>query len=385
MSWWLDITDLDDDQKEIIALPATGNYLILGPPGSGKTNLLLIRAEYLIRKGKPNVVVLMFNDPLHDFVVRGGVHYDVPASKIKKILSWEIFLLREHGINVEDLPNEDLNDKRKELAEKVLGLLNRNPNLEQHLECILVDEVQDCFAEEIEVFIRCAKNVCFAGDNAQRIFRPESVIPMLEERIRTILLKTHYRIGHEVCRAADAVGEAAGLPRIFDTCNYKDSESRVYFIPCDKNEEQVKKIIDALKFQLTAYPEELLAVVAPRIQDRDFLREKLEASELSEMILPHRNTGSDNPNERIYIAHLTEIKGLEFRTIHLALMQNISKLGKNQKRIAYTAITRGKTTVSLYFTGKIPGYLEQAQVAVEPPKPAPPLEDLFPNRKKGKL
>ena len=47
MSWWFDISDLDEDQTDVIELPPDGNYLILGPPGSGKTNLLLIRAEYL--------------------------------------------------------------------------------------------------------------------------------------------------------------------------------------------------------------------------------------------------------------------------------------------------------------------------------------------------
>ena len=84
------------------------------------------------------------------------------------------------------------------------------------------------------------------------------------------------------------------------------------------------------------------------------------------------------------MAHLREIKGLEFRTIHLARMQYLHRLGSNQKRIAYTAITRAKTTVSVYFTGKIPGYLEQAQVAIEPPRPKPPLKDLFPKKKKDK-
>ncbi len=383
MSWWLDITDLDDDQKNVIALPATGNYLILGPPGSGKTNLLLIRAEYLIRTGQPYLYVLMFNEPLHDFVVRGGNHYDVPATKIRKILSWEIVLLRENGVPVEDLPEDDFDAKRKTLAEKVLELLDTNPQLKHHLRCILVDEVQDCFPEEVEVFFRCAKHVCFAGDNGQRIFRSQSVIPAIQDRVKTIELKTHYRIGHEICRAADAVGKAAGIPPILDTCNYKDAESRVPFYCCASNEEQAKKIIEALMVQLTAYPEELLAVVGPRKADRDFLRGQLEASALAPLILPHRRSGSDDPKQRIYVAHLTEIKGLEFRTIHLALMQHIHRLGQNQKRIAYTAITRGKTTVSVYFTGKIPGYLEEAQVAVEPPRPRPPLEDLFPKKKKG--
>jgi superfamily I DNA/RNA helicase len=384
MSWWLDITDLDEDQKNVIELPATGNYLILGPPGSGKTNLLLIRAEYLIRTGQPNLFVLMFNQPLHDFVVRGGAHYDVDPKKIRKMLSWEIVLLRENGVPFDNLPEDDLDAKRKALAEKVLELLDGNPKLEHHLECLLVDEVQDCLPEEVEVFFRCAKHVCFSGDNRQRIFSSQTVIPSIQGRVKTIELNTHYRIGHEICRAADVVGKAAGFSPILDTCNYKDAQSKVQFSCCSTDEEQIEKIIEALTVQLTAYPDELLAVVGPRIKDGAFLRERLEASALAPFILPHRSSGSDDPQQRIYVAHLLEIKGLEFRTIHLALMQHIHLLGENQKRIAYTAITRAKTTVSVYFNGKIPGYLEQAQVTVEPPKPKPLLKDLFPKKKKGK-
>jgi len=28
MSWWFDISDLDEDQKDVIELPPDGNYLI---------------------------------------------------------------------------------------------------------------------------------------------------------------------------------------------------------------------------------------------------------------------------------------------------------------------------------------------------------------------
>src|SRR5439155_446174 len=256
------------------------------------------------------------------------------------------------------------------------------PNLKDMSECLLVDEIQDCLPEEIEVFFRCTKNVCFAGDNRQRIFSAHSVIEDLEKRMKVIELKTHYRIGHEICRVADVVGKAAGLAPIEDDCNYKDAEAKVHFIQCADDDEQAARIIEGLKIQLTAYPEDLLAVAAPRIADREFLRERLEASELSPFVLPHRESGSDDPNQRIYIAHLYEIKGLEFRTIHLGLMQHLHKLRENQKRIAYTAITRAKTTVSIYFTGSIPGYLEQARAKIEPPKPAPPLAQLSPKKKR---
>jgi len=383
MTWWLDITDLDDDQKDVIALPAAGSYLILGPPGSGKTNLLLIRAEYLIRTEVPNLLVLMFNDALHNFVMRGGSHYQVPATKIRKIMSWELVLLREHDVTVDDLPDDDLPEKRRLLAERVLSLLDEKPSLERHLQCLLVDEVQDCLPEEIDVFFRCAANVCFAGDSRQRIFNTKDVISQIKNRLRTVELKTHYRLGHEICQVADVIGRAAGLSPIEPNCNYKGPTSEVRFVPCVNDDEQVKTIIETLSIQLTAYPEELLGVVAPRKQDRDFLRERLESSDLQPFILPHRQAGSDEPKQQIYIAHLTEIKGLEFRAVHLGLMQHLYRLRSNQKLIAYTAVTRGKTTVRIYYTGNIPGYMEEAKAAIEPPRPTPPLADLFP-KKRGK-
>ena len=73
--------------------------------------------------------------PLHREgpLLRGGVHYDVPSSKIRKMLSWEIVLLREHGVVVEEVPDEDLQDRRKALAEHVLQLLDANPKLERHV------------------------------------------------------------------------------------------------------------------------------------------------------------------------------------------------------------------------------------------------------------
>lgn len=59
-SWWKGSADLDDEQKKVVSLATDKDHLIVGPPGCGKTNLLLLRAAFLHRKGLKNIVVLSF-------------------------------------------------------------------------------------------------------------------------------------------------------------------------------------------------------------------------------------------------------------------------------------------------------------------------------------
>ena len=54
-TWWRSADQLDTDQAELISLPLGGSHLIVGPPGSGKTNILLLRATYLTRAGQSNI------------------------------------------------------------------------------------------------------------------------------------------------------------------------------------------------------------------------------------------------------------------------------------------------------------------------------------------
>jgi len=44
-AWWVGSSELDSDQRTIISLPPDNSVLVTGPPGSGKTNLLLLRAN----------------------------------------------------------------------------------------------------------------------------------------------------------------------------------------------------------------------------------------------------------------------------------------------------------------------------------------------------
>src|ERR1044071_7530244 len=95
--WWRRFEDLDADQQRIYLLPPKGNYLVLGPPGSGKTNVILLRGSYLAGSGLPNVAILTFTRTLRNFVMRGSDQYLFAPEKVQTFFGWENALLREHG------------------------------------------------------------------------------------------------------------------------------------------------------------------------------------------------------------------------------------------------------------------------------------------------
>ncbi len=73
MLWWTKKEQLDKDQIALIEkLPLRECFLILGPPGSGKTNVLLRRAQFVRGQNMPNVLVLTFTRPLAEFVKTGS-------------------------------------------------------------------------------------------------------------------------------------------------------------------------------------------------------------------------------------------------------------------------------------------------------------------------
>ena len=69
-SWWRSKSELDADQAAFIKLPPYGRYSLIGPPGSGKTNLLLLRAQYIAGVGEKNVLVLTFTKALAEMPLR---------------------------------------------------------------------------------------------------------------------------------------------------------------------------------------------------------------------------------------------------------------------------------------------------------------------------
>src|SRR5437016_8972184 len=165
-AWWISENQLDDDQRQIIELPLEGNYFVVGPPGSGKTNLLLLRANYMFLAGQTNIAVIVFTRSLHDFIDRGSEQYDFPASKIQTCVKWQHDLLYQYGV---DIPAPDAFEKRRIVLLKTIEKLVREKKLKNPYDAILLDEAQDYLPDEIHIFNRLAKNLFIVADSRQKI------------------------------------------------------------------------------------------------------------------------------------------------------------------------------------------------------------------------
>ena len=72
-------------------------------------------------------------------------------------------------------------------------------------------------------------------------------------------------------------------------------------------------------------------------------------------------------------------KGMEFRTCHIVSAECIKKFA-TQKKMAFTAATRAKTSLNIYNHEALPGYLEMGLLNVQPIHLEPTIESLFPNK-----
>src|SRR4051794_4001902 len=99
--WWAQRNQLDRHQIELIETLGLGdNHLVLGPPGSGKTNVLLRRAQFARSQGQANVLVLTFTRALTEFLKTGCMDSQgreiFPISCITTIESWIRDLYDQH-------------------------------------------------------------------------------------------------------------------------------------------------------------------------------------------------------------------------------------------------------------------------------------------------
>lgn len=377
-TWWKDVDELVKEQADLLDIPTDESLLIKGPPGSGKTNLLLLRANQLYIGDRPNLQVVVFGSLLKQFIQLGGLQYKFPSEKIVTHTRLFSEILRSEGADF-DAKGMTLEVARLERANRLNELVKAG-KVGQQFDALLLDEAQDYTPLEIQLLRNLTDVLIATADSRQRIYDVEDCGQVLINCIgNEYPLKFHFRNGLDICRLADGLqkGTPSYIP-LQQHSNYqeKDYPSKVLSKPGLTLDEQAAAIAVQINDQRFAYPDDLLGVLCPTNEALNAICEGLKTAGL-EGAITRANSESFDPNRPIWLSTLTAAKGLEFRAVHIAGLDHLSRMRGVQKRLIYTGVTRAKTALTLYWHKSIPGYLESALLTVTPGKATITKQNIF--------
>lgn len=374
--WWVDLTDLDDQQKDVLKLPLEGRHLILGPPGSGKSNLLILRAKQLQLSNRENFRVLGYTQTLVRFLRAGKA---VSPEKVTTSTQWlDDQLWQLEGVIIKE---SDLNERRRLVAAALLKHLAEN-NKSGLIHTLLIDEFQDYLQAEIDVFTTLAEHVFLVGDIRQQIHSSDLTNRRVEQMgatFKIVELELHYRIGRNICFFADRIAKPArGHKLITDGCQYDERKnpSSVERIKTPFPD-QINAIVERIKVQLVTFPGEFIGVLCPTNAVLAEVANELASHFNAELCVQQAGSQQDFDIARpIVVSTIHSGKGLEYRCVHIPSAESLKGM-PHPRELIYTAVTRARTTVTLYHDAALHDFLEDAIRAAEPPSQAPELDELF--------
>lgn len=366
-SWWRSKNELDEDQKAFITLPVQGRYSLIGPPGSGKTNLLLLRAQFIAGSGEKNVLIITYTKALADFIRSGiGEAGLISPDQVKTYHSWALSHILD---NLGQRAVPDGVDFDENIRNDILHLVHEaNTKLpsKKLFSAIFVDEAQDLTADELDVLLCLSDNVAICGDEHQGIYRKDGLSAIEHLGLQRHSLKRHFRIGQKIARVADRLIPPEKKENSLEAMSNYDlksqGESSANLIYCETRDDQFQKMLEKIRIQLDAFKNERIGILCGKRESLEELRSRFNKTDLAEQVCVHGidEDASFSGKQTIHVLTIHAAKGTEFRAVHLFGIEELAKYPFIRSRIGYTAITRAKTALNAFCTKNTSPALENA-------------------------
>lgn len=286
---WRRRRELHPDQvRAIDGLSVDGKYLLVGPPGSGKTSILLHRGQYLRLPphNLTNIRLITFARTLREFIAVNGDDRFPPEliTTVREFLAQIFQAYHERMPEFDDGLSFVEQNRQRALA---AASLIRERGKKVRLDALLVDEVQDLSKEEVELFGSLSERIMFVGDLRQRLFDAAGGMDgCLSMNPKEIELRHHFRISQDICNVADSI-LIPGDFRLSDYCHYQGpTPSAPLTLGNLSREAQIDALKQSLDLQVDTYndPGDLIGVITWKKDDCEWIFDELQATRFGDAV-----------------------------------------------------------------------------------------------------
>jgi superfamily I DNA/RNA helicase len=211
-TWLLPLSDLTPEQLRVVEMSPDQNRVVFGAAGSGKTQILIHRADYLAKTyhvPPERYRVFVFTNVIKEYIKSGTKLLELPEETVSTFDHWCYLLYQDH-ISRNPPWIRGRNGRNRIDFEKIrlsiLKLLRERPALQKILDFALVDEGQDLSPESFAILSLAARHVTVFADSMQQIFADGAsephILKMLGINKRNATLLAAYRNSPYVAQLA---------------------------------------------------------------------------------------------------------------------------------------------------------------------------------------
>jgi superfamily I DNA/RNA helicase len=183
-TWLLPRLDLTPDQLRIVEIPPDKHRVVLGFPGSGKTQILIHRADYLSKTyhlSADRYRVFVFTNVIKEYIRSGIQFLGLPEESVSTFDHW-CRIIYESRIS-RRLPRLGKSIDFDQIRTSVLYLFRKKQELQKTLDFVLVDEGQDLTAQAYEILNLATQHITVFVDPQQQIFDNGTSISVILEKL----------------------------------------------------------------------------------------------------------------------------------------------------------------------------------------------------------
>lgn len=341
--------DLSKEQDLIYNLDLDGNYLVTGPPGTGKSVMALYRAQVLTFDDR-EPAVLMFSNVLTQYAQQASKQVDV-AGFVTTFHKWIwYFWKRQYRQNPPTLEGSTYTHDWDRMTAQFYG----SPPDAARLQDLLVDEGQDLPLGFFRMSRFLAKNITVFADENQQLMEHHTTLAEIASAIgvkEQHELKRNYRNTAEIAAVAARfyAGTPTGIP---------EPPSRRGEQPTLRRYANDAEFADFVARYVKARTNLSIGIACETWRQQKRLYNQLEYRDLPVPIQTYSTYDKahkvlDFSEPAVTIVNYQSLKGLEFDTLFVPELQQVTRDPSSAatRMLFYVVMSRARDELHLSYTG----------------------------------